>query len=245
MVDLSAFPGKRRTLRDAAGARSWSGSEASDIRDALRALRDPALSADAIEAIAASARLVASREVRCALALHLRTPLPTGLLLVPTLGWRDLARLADNVRLNPRLRTRAEQVLVERAGELSTGERAALARIAGKPVIKALRGCADAAVVSCLLDNPRLLEEDVSLIVKNRDSPSRVLSAVAASARWNGIRGIKMALALNPASPASASLHALHGLDEKDLRAIAESLFAPRLVRMAAGRLLAADRPVR
>src|SRR5207247_2421235 len=130
-----------------------------------------------------------------AVVLHPRTPLRTGLLLVPTLGWRELARVADGTRLKPRLRSRAEQILAERATEISTGERAALARIAGRPVIKALRGCGDVKVVSSLLDNPRLLEEDVSIIAKNRESPPRVLSAVAASARWRERRGIKMALA--------------------------------------------------
>jgi hypothetical protein len=208
------------------------------LDEACRILCARRISAEALGRIASDKRLQASYEVRLRTVLRPELPLASGLPLLGSLRWRDLARVMDDVRLFAPLRARAEQLLGERIDEMTSGEKVTLARLASRVLIRRLRDTYDARVVGALLSNPRAIEEDALRIAKNESSPSTVLAALARSERWAGRHAVRLALAQNPRCPPADALRALRGLPARDLEKISENPSAPRLVRIGAARLL-------
>ena len=218
--------------------RPHSARHAVEPEEVCRLLRDPRAKPGTIRAIADDPALQAFYPVRLATVLRPEVPLSIALRLLPTLLWRDIARVMEDVRLYPPLRARAEQILAERLQEMTAGEKISLARIASCVLIRSLRESYDARVIGALLGNPRMIEEDVMIIARNESSPASVLSVVARSERWGGHYQVKLALAENPKCPPMDSLRSLRGLMPRDLRRISENPSAPRLVRMGASRRL-------
>jgi len=156
--------------------------------------------------------------------------------LVGGLFWRDLVRIANDPRLHPRLRRRAESLLAEASEDLTEGELVALARVACRSIIGALAGCGRARVIEALLGNPRIIEEDVVALCRAATHPE-ILGSVAACHRWRAGRAVRLALARNPRTPVPDSLHALRGLPPADLKTLAEDPDIPTLIRVCAGRI--------
>lgn len=191
-----------------------------------------------IRAVIEDKRLLASYDVRLAIVCRPRAPQSVALRLLPSLRWRDLARIMDDMRLRPSLRTRAQQLLAGRLEEMTPGEQAALARIASRALVEKMRGSIDAKVIAALLCNPRLVEADVITIATSEETPAAALSAVARSERWAGRYRVKTSLATNPNCPSVDSLRSLQGLSARDLERIADDPAASRLVRLGASRRL-------
>jgi hypothetical protein len=213
------------------------------VEELLRTIRDPRTTTGAVLSIAEDRRWQTYYKVRQALVFRADLPLPVSMRLLTTLWWRDLARAAEDPRLYPPVRARAEQLLAEQSEELSPGERVSLARIASRALIQRFRDSRDPRVVRALLDNPRLYEEDVLLIARDDGAPAQVLSAVARNPRWGAAYAVKLALAQNPRCPSVDSLRSLRGLSDNDLRLIAASPQTPRLGSGSAPPRAEIDRP--
>lgn len=239
MEDLTRNPAVNLSRANAAEVRRALSNPSIPIEDVRSILRNPSLSGEMILDIADNRRAQAIYDVRLAIVLHPSTPLGLGLRLLPTFGWRDLVRIVDDFRRPPPMRVRAEHVLLEKIGELTPGQRIALARVAPRAVVKMLVGSSDAKVIDALLGNPRLVEEDAATIARNADASPSVLATVARSDRWGRLYQVRMALAQNPNCPAMDALRALHGLSERDLERILTNPDTPRLLQIGAERLLA------
>jgi len=181
-------------------------------------------------------------EVRAAMVMHPRTPRILALNLVTRLWWRDLARVSDARGLAPTLRRAADRLLALRIQEMAVGERIALARVAGRGAIAALRSDPDPAVIRTLLFNPRVVEEDAVGIATGRQTPAEVLGALAESARWACRPPVRKAIARHPATPAPAALRAVQGLPTTALGELIRAPHVSTLVRVAASRLIEARR---
>ncbi len=236
MDDSTPKTGGRPDRTDRPGSRP--APEKLSVEELLRTIRDPRTATGAVLSIAEDRRWQTYYKVRQALVFRADLPLSVSMRLLTTLWWRDLARAAEDPRLYPPVRARAEQLLAEQTEELSPGERISLARIASRALIQRFRDSRDPRVVRALLDNPRLYEEDVLLIARDHQAPASVLSAVARNPRWGGAYAVKVALAQNPRCPSVDSLRSLRGLSDNDLRLIAANPQTPRLVRVGAHRRL-------
>jgi len=110
-----------------------------DVEAARQVLHNPHVDAETLERLGMVRSLTVSYEIRRALATHPRTPRALALRLLPTLYWRDLARLASDATVHPIVRRAGERRILDRLPALALGERVSLARSAGPGLIPALR----------------------------------------------------------------------------------------------------------
>ncbi|MEE9219746.1 MAG: hypothetical protein V3U98_11840 [Acidobacteriota bacterium] len=203
----------------------------------LEILRNPGASASLLQRIGLDMSWTRSYAVKAALVGHPSTPAAVNLHLVNFLFWRDLARVSENFRLQPQLRRAAETLLRERLQEMALGERIALARIAGRGIITGLRNETNEMVVSALLKNSRLVEEDLLLLCNKSRSP-KVLGAIGRSDRWRCRPAVRLALGRNPRTPLSVSVSLLCGLIDEDLKDLSQRADLPQALRRSASGLL-------
>ena len=112
-----------------------------------------------------------------------------------------------------------------------------MARIAGRGVINALRTETNEMVVSALLNNSRVVEEDLLLLCNRSHSP-KVLATIGQSPRWRARPTVRMALARNPRTPLVLAVSLLQGLSEEDLKDLTMRADLTQALRQAALRIL-------
>ena len=86
-------------------------------------------------------------------------------------------------------------------------------------------------VIRALLENRRLAEEDVLIIVKRKNLSSDILEKVFKDKRWAESYPIRLAIARNPRSPLSVSITISRYLRLFDLEEITRSAFIPLVFR--------------
>jgi len=233
-------PGRLLALLPTAGARYLEGSLENPALDedlAVVLLRNRGAPSAVLRRLHGSA-LGSCYRVQAALAGHPRAPRAIALRLTHLLRWRDLANLADSWQAPPPVRRLAVQVLGERLDEMALGEQIALARTGGHSVLLALRRVREEAVAQAFLANPRLREEDVVAMAGARDTPPRVLSAIAAHRQWMLRHAVRVALIHNPGAPVGIVLGLLTVLPRRELEGLASRADHPPVVRLAAARVL-------
>ena len=213
-------------------------TDALTLGEARRVLRNPFTTSEVIEALLGARRLLASYELRSAIARHRRTPEPVALRFIAGLYWRDLLEISVDVRLSPAVRQIAEKYLVQRLGRLTTGEKAAIARRAVAGTLAHLRRDPSPLVIKALLQNPRLTEPVLLPMVASDETLPRVLDLVAADPRWGARYEIRVALSRNPRAPFRAIFEILPTLRRRDLRAVANHEAHSWIVRHRAREVL-------
>ncbi len=208
--------------------------------DARRVLRNPFVTAEVIEALVGIRRLLASYDLRSAIARHRRTPESVALRFVAGLFWRDLLEISVDVRISPAVRRIAEKYLVQRLNRLTTGEKMALARRATAEVLAHLRKDPSLQVIKALLENPRLTEPTLLPLVASDATLPRVLDLVARTPRWGTRYEVKVALSRNPNAPFAAIFEILPTLRRNDLLVVAGREEHSSIVRQRARDLLEA-----
>jgi hypothetical protein len=213
-----------------------------DVPAVRQVLRNPFVTTKVAEIIIAESRLVGYYEIRRDLASHPKTPKVNALRFVSTLYWRDLVKLAREIRTPPAIRRGAELQLVSRLPGLGAGEKRSIARQGGPGVIAQLRRDPDPMVIEALLENPRLTEGSLLPLVSSETTKPEILTVVARDKRW-GIRyPVRQAVCKNPRTPAVTTLPLLPMLKKSDLAAVARDRRIPAVVRKRAELLLGGNR---
>jgi len=181
-------------------------------------------------------------ETKRLLAMHGNTPPVVARTFLPHLFWRDLAAVADDLRIHPTVRRHGEALLRVRVAEMSLGERISLARQATRGLISALTHSAESAVVEALLGNPRWVEGDAVRLARSEGTPPPALERLARHPTWSRRQAVRLALCRNPATPPAAGLALLRGMHAPDLRRLARGGGAPRWIEIAAARALSDGR---
>jgi hypothetical protein len=153
------------------------------------------------------------------------------------LGQDDIA-LPDELLAELGLDTASARNLVKLIQTMSVGERLKLALKGGKEARAILIRDANKIVQRFVLQNPRLSEDEVLAICRNRNIDSEVLRGVADNRDWTRNYQIRLALAQNPKTPLTAALHQVNGLFERDLRTLAKSKNVSSSVASKARRML-------
>lgn len=204
----------------------------------LQFLRNPRITSTLIDQIAQNRNWLREQRIRAALAIHPRTPAVIGLLLLSSLGWRDLATVTERPSVAPQIKRMAERRLTLCLEEMAQGERISLARKAGRGLIQPLCEDESPRVVTALLQNPRMLENDVLRVVSRRSAPGPVLRTVANNDRFGRRREVQKGIVRHPNTPSPVALRILQKLGEADLREVLRAPRLPKLIEVAACRRL-------
>jgi hypothetical protein len=106
-------------------------------------------------------------------------------------------------------------------------------------LLKSLIAMADQQVLVAILDNPRMAETDILLILNTVEAPRDFYGELARHHKWGQYYGVRRALAECPGTPLPLALSALVQLRDTDLREIAEHPTLREQVREAAHALRA------
>lgn len=188
-----------------------------DELEVLEALRNPYCTPEIATQLAANRRWLGAHLVRERLAAFPGLPYAVAMNLLPTLPWLGLLHVAQTPRTPPAVRRQAERRLVERVHHMSLGEKVALARLAHRPIFPRLVASGDLPVITALLDNGRLVENDVLLILNQPATPREALVAIFRHRRWGSSYQIRRALAGHGETPVPVALSLLVQLQRRDL----------------------------
>lgn len=214
-----------------------------DTGQVLEVLRNPFCTAELAQTVAAVPSWLRSHSVREVLASFRGLPFGHALDLLGTLPWVSLLRVAQEPAAPPVVKRHAERKLLERLPKLTLGEKVALARRAHRPVLRSLIAAADPQVLVALLENGRLVENDVLLMI-NRGCGGRpeVFREIARHRRWGSCREVRGALVAAPGVPLPVALAALVQLSTEELRRLLRRPDLSEPIRSAAWEVIAKRR---
>ena len=207
--------------------------------DVLDVLRNPYCTVEVAEAVADTRRWLASHVVRERVAGFRGLPFARAMDLLATLPWTSLLQIAQQPKTPPVVRRQAEKKLLARIVKMALGEKVALARRSHRPLYPSLVSCGDVHILKALLDNPRLTENDVLLILNTTEVLPEVARAIAGHRRWGHYYRVKVALARCPRTPLPVALSVLVQLRRVDVEGLADDPRAPPGLRVAARQLMA------
>jgi hypothetical protein len=205
-----------------------------DELQVLEVLRNPHCTPEIAVQIADSPHWTGSHGVRELLVGHRGFPFARAMSLLPTLPWTSLLQLAQVPRTPPVVRRQAEKKLLDRLTKMSLGEKIALARRAHRPLFQSLMATTDEQVLSALLDNPRVVETDVILMVNTSPAPPEFYFTLGRHHRWSLAYGVRLALAECARAPLPLVLSAMVQLNPMDLCRLADRRDLPERIRGAA-----------
>jgi hypothetical protein len=128
---------------------------------------------------------------------------------------------------------------------LTLGERRALARRPTRKAMEKLFADPHPMVIRTLLDNPKVVEDDVVRLAARRPAEPDVLAEIARSPRWAHRVKVRMAIVLNPDTPVELSIPLLALLVRPELVLVSGASSLTPTLRAAALDLLERRPPPR
>jgi hypothetical protein len=162
--------------------------------------------------------------------------------LLGSLSWSSLIAVAQTPKTPPLVRRQAERKLIYQIPTMTLGEKIAMARRAHRALFPGLIGQADEKILTALLDNPRLVENDLIVLINTGEPPVSFIATVARHFRWSRCLGVRRAIVGCPLSPLPLALSILVQLPRSEQRRVVERESVPHRVRSAAEALLARER---
>jgi hypothetical protein len=209
-----------------------------DQLEVLQVLRSPFCTAQIAERIASDPRLLDAHAVREMLAGFPGFTFGRALDLLSTLPWTSLLSLSQSPRTPPVIRRQAERKLLGLLASMALGEKVALARRAHRAIFRVLIGTGDGQILSALLNNPRLVENDILVILNTSEPPPEFFNELAGHRKWGPYIRVKRALVECPNTPLPVALSVLVQYSVAELRRILERPHLVENVREAAQSLL-------
>ena len=226
---------------DSAGLMELVRSRELDELEALQVLRSPFCTSQIAEAIASNRNLLDPHGVRELLAGFPGFNFGRALDLLATLPWMSLLNVSQSPRTPPVIRRHAERKLFAELVSMALGEKIALARRAHRELFRPLTAAGDIQVLAALLNNPRVVENDILVILNTVDFPPEFPGELARHPRWGTYRRIRRAIVESESTPLPVALSVLVQLPASDLRQVTERRELPPDIRDAALSLLERD----
>jgi hypothetical protein len=205
-----------------------------DEGEALEILRNSYCPVEVAEMVADSRHLLRSHVVRERLSGFRGLPFARAMDLLATLPWTSLLGLAQSPSAPPVVRRHAEKRLLGLLLKMTLGEKVALARKVHRPLLRNLIAQADEQVLIALLNNPRLAENDILVILNTTQAFPTFFAELARHPKWGQYYGIRLGLAGCPRTPLPLALSALVQLRAVDLQEVSQRSDLPEPVRSAA-----------
>ncbi len=208
-----------------------------DEPEVLQVLRSPFCTVQVAELVASRPRLMDSHAVRERLAAFPGFTFARAMDLVGTLPWTSLLSLAQQPRTPAVIRRHCERKLLALVPSMTLGEKIALARRAHRSLLSPLVAAKDTQVLIALLDNPRLVENDILVILNTTEPPPDFFADLARHHRWGHYREVRRALVSCRHTPLPLALSLLVQMPEGELCQLLDNPRTPKRVREAAAAL--------
>jgi hypothetical protein len=203
---------------------------------ALALLNHRDLPREALEALSKNGQLARQRKVRLAIVVHPRTPRHVSVPIIRHLHTFELMQVALLPVVPPDVKRAAEEVLISKLANISSGERSTLARRSSGRVAAALLLDKEERIMQAALANPQMTELFIVRALKAEHGTELLAPAVSRHQKWSYRNDVKAALLGNKSTPA-ARLIQLAG--ELPINLIKEVLRNGRLNSQARNSLLA------
>jgi len=131
-----------------------------------------------------------------------------------------------------------EKSLLQRLQEMTVSERIKLALRGNRETRMLLIRDSNRMIRRFVLQNPRVGDEEVIAIAKNRSADDELLRLIAENREWTKNYQVKLSLTTNPKTPLVLALRFVGNLNDRDVRALAKSKNVSATVANAAKRVL-------
>jgi len=139
--------------------------------------------------------------------------------------------------------TAVEKSLLLRIQEMPVSEKIKLALRGNREARMLLVRDSNRMIRRFVLQNPRVGDEEIIAIAKNRSADEELLRIIADSREFTKNYQVRLSLVTNPKTPLVASLRFLSGLQDRDVRILAKSKNVSATVAAAAKRIVIQKTP--
>jgi hypothetical protein len=163
----------------------------------------------------------------------------------------NLEALAEDIQAGRDTIVVPEELVVDRGPEqrvannlqvqiraMGVGERLKLALRGNRDARTLLLRDANRLVQRFVLQNPRMTDEEVIALAKNRNIDRELLDGICRRKEWVSNYQVRLSLATNPKTPLAMAVRFVPTLLPRDLRALAKSKNVPAAVNGMAKRLV-------
>jgi hypothetical protein len=135
-----------------------------------------------------------------------------------------------------------ETALWARIHVMTVAEKVKLALQGNKDARAILLRDANRVIPRLVLQNPRISEDEILMLSKDRNTDEEVLRMIAASREWTKIHAVRLALVENARTPVVTALKLLVTLNEREISRLAKSKNVPGVVATQARRISSQER---
>jgi hypothetical protein len=151
---------------------------------------------------------------------------------------RDTIAVPEELLVDATLEQQAAINLQEQIRGMSVGARLKLALRGNRDARTLLLRDANRLVQRFVLQNPRITDEEVIALAKNRNIDRELLDAICRRKEWVSNYQVRLSLATNPKTPLAMAVRFVPTLLPRDLRLLAKSKNVPAAVNGMAKRLV-------
>ncbi len=131
-----------------------------------------------------------------------------------------------------------ERSFLQSVQEMTVAERIKLALRGNREVRSILIRDPNRMIRWFVLQNPRMGDEEIIAIAKNRSADDELLRLIGESRDWTKNYQVRFSLVTNPKTPLTLSMRHLRSLNDRDMRALAKSKNVSATVANAAKRIV-------
>jgi hypothetical protein len=168
---------------------------------ALALLNHRDLPREALEALSKNGQLSRLRKVRMAMVMHPRTPRHVSVPTIRHLHTFELMQVALLPAVQPDVKRAAEEVLISKLANISSGERSTLAIRSSGRVAAALLLDKEERIMKAALANPRMTEIFIVRALKAEHGTELLAPVVSRHQKWAFRNDVKAALLGNKNTP--------------------------------------------
>lgn len=176
-----------------------------DLARALLSRRD--LPPGVLQDLAKNTMVMKNRSVMVGLVSHPHTPRYVSLPMARSLFPFELMQVALQPAVAADIKIAIEQMILDRLGKMSLGERLTLARRGPTRVAETLLRDEEQRVVETALLNPHLTESCVVRTLMSETDDFKFVELVAKHPKWSLRIDVRCALLRNPRTPMAVALH--------------------------------------
>ncbi|MGE4497173.1 MAG: hypothetical protein AB7E48_04775 [Deferribacterales bacterium] len=162
------------------------------------------------------------------------------LLKNPFLSDRTAARVRDisGWQPDPEAKKELEENLYGQIQKMSTSQKIKLASKGNKQARGLLVRSPNKQISSAVMRNPRMTEDEVEFLVKNKSTSEHIFREVALNKEWMKSYTIISAMAKNPKTPLDITMGLVGRLMSQDVELLARSKEVPATLRQTAARIV-------